>query len=75
MGEIKPTKITLQPGTYAICTCDNSSKDIFCDGKGHRGTDFRPEIVQIEVEKKIAICRCKKSKILPWCDGEHRYLK
>ncbi len=69
----KPYVQTMQPGKYAWCSCGRSKKDPFCDGS-HKGTDFKPVIVDIEEEKTVAWCGCKHSKNSAFCDGSHKQL-
>ncbi|MEE9429403.1 MAG: CDGSH iron-sulfur domain-containing protein [Melioribacteraceae bacterium] len=69
----KPYVESVKPGKYAWCSCGLSKSDPFCDGS-HKGTDFKPVIVQIEEEKKVAWCGCKHSKDPVFCDGIHKQL-
>lgn len=69
----KPFVLTLQPGKIAWCSCGKSQNQPYCDGS-HRGSEFRPVIVEITEEKKAALCRCKHSANKPYCDGAHSKL-
>lgn len=60
-------------GKYFYCTCGNSDKQPFCDGK-HKGTDFKPKMVEISEDKKVAWCGCKHSGKDAFCDGTHNKL-
>ena len=66
----KPYVMKMKAGKYAFCTCGQSSKDPFCDGS-HAGSEFRPEIVVLEEDKKAAWCGCKRSSKGAFCDGAH----
>ena len=66
----KPYVMELKAGKYAFCTCGQSSNDPFCDGS-HAGSEFRPEIVVLEEDKKAAWCGCKRSSKGAFCDGAH----
>jgi len=64
----------IEPGTYAWCACGRSKTEPYCDGS-HKGTEFKPVIVKLEVKKTdAAICGCKHTKTPPYCDGSHKDL-
>jgi CDGSH-type Zn-finger protein len=44
--------------------------DTFCDGS-HKGGEFDPRKVTIDVVQKVAWCACKHSKNPLFCDGSH----
>ncbi len=46
----------------------------YCDG-AHKGTGIHPHKVEIEEEKTVALCSCRNSAILPFCDGTHKALQ
>ena len=68
-----PIVVTLQPGSYRWCACGSSKNQPYCDGS-HRGSPFRPVLIQIDVEKQVAFCNCKHTKTPGLCDGSHRTL-
>lgn len=69
-----PVKIKVKKDTkYAWCSCGLSAKDPYCDGS-HKGTKFKPLIVNEEVDKTIYLCRCKRTTKGPYCDGTHNNL-
>ena len=68
-----PYVICEKPGRKAWCSCGLSKNQPYCDGE-HSGTNFVPEIVQIEKEVKIAWCGCRRTKNPPYCDGSHSSL-
>ena len=39
-----------KPGKKAFCTCGISNNQPFCDGS-HKGTNFKPEIIELIEEK------------------------
>ncbi|MBU0559813.1 MAG: CDGSH iron-sulfur domain-containing protein [Bacteroidetes bacterium] len=63
----------VKPGKYAWCACGESSAQPLCDGS-HKGTEFKPLIVEITEEKKAAWCGCKHTSNKPFCDGSHSKL-
>jgi len=68
-----PAVLQLEPGKYFWCACGDSQNQPFCDGS-HKGTDFRPQLVEIEVAKQVALCQCKRTRGQPFCDGTHKDL-
>ena len=68
-----PFVMEMEPGKKAWCSCGLSENGAFCDGS-HKGTDFRPVIVDIEESKTIAWCGCKNSSNGAFCDGSHSKL-
>ena len=69
-----PYVLEMQPGRYAWCSCGQSQKQPFCDGR-HEETGMLPIIEVIEEEKEIAWCGCKCSEHAPFCDGMHLSLE
>jgi len=68
-----PHVLEVEPGTYAWCACGRSQSQPYCDGS-HRGSEFRPAVVEIEEPKEVAWCGCKESGNKPYCDGTHNSL-
>ncbi len=68
-----PFVMEMEPGKKAWCSCGLNENGAFCDGS-HKGTDFRPVIVDIEESKTIAWCGCKNSSNGAFCDGSHSKL-
>ncbi|RMG81532.1 MAG: CDGSH iron-sulfur domain-containing protein [Bacteroidetes bacterium] len=68
-----PYVMEVEPKKYAWCSCGRSEKQPFCDGS-HKGTEFRPVVVEIEEKKKVAWCGCKHTGNPPFCDGSHKNL-
>ena len=73
IAQKSPYVQTMEPGTYYYCTCGESKNQPFCDGS-HKGTDFAPEVVEIDVQKSVAWCGCKQTKDGVFCDGTHSSL-
>lgn len=71
--ERKPCVMEVEPGKYAWCACGQSKKQPYCDGS-HKGTEFRPMIVDVTEKKRVAWCNCKHSANKPFCDGSHKSL-
>ena len=69
----EPAVLELEPGTYYWCSCGKSATQPFCDGS-HEGTDFTPQVVEIDEKKTVALCQCKHSKNGVFCDGSHKEL-
>jgi CDGSH-type Zn-finger protein len=68
-----PYVLDLEPGRYAWCACGRSSSQPFCDGS-HKGSEFRPVILEVEEARRIAFCGCKHTGNQPQCDGSHKGL-
>ncbi|MFC1491599.1 CDGSH iron-sulfur domain-containing protein [Nitrospinota bacterium] len=69
-----PYKIQMEKTEkVAWCACGQSAKQPFCDGS-HKGSEFKPVILDVEAGKMYAFCGCKKSGKSPMCDGTHRSL-
>ncbi|HOW27669.1 MAG TPA: CDGSH iron-sulfur domain-containing protein [Elusimicrobiota bacterium] len=73
IADKKPAVLELDPGKYYWCTCGTSLKQPFCDGS-HKGSDFKPMLVELTEKKKVALCQCKQTKNPPFCDGAHTKL-
>ncbi|MDQ6967205.1 MAG: CDGSH iron-sulfur domain-containing protein [Mariprofundaceae bacterium] len=69
----EPAVMELEPGTYYWCSCGKSANQPFCDGS-HKGTNFTPQVVEIDEKKTVALCQCKHSKNGAFCDGSHKQL-
>lgn len=73
IAQKSPYIIEMQPGKYWWCACGKSQKQPFCDGS-HKGSDFRPVMVELTEPGRVAWCGCKHSGKAPRCDGSHRSL-
>lgn len=69
----KPSRVTLEPGTYHWCACGLSTNQPFCSG-AHKGTGITPLAFTIEEKKEVWLCNCKHSANKPFCDGTHKTL-
>jgi CDGSH-type Zn-finger protein len=66
-----PYRVTLEPNKkYAWCSCGLSENQPFCDG-AHKGTDFKPVLLEVKESREFLLCGCKKTKNKPYCDGSH----
>ncbi|MDB4694675.1 CDGSH iron-sulfur domain-containing protein [Flavobacteriales bacterium] len=66
-----PEMKTLTPGTtYAWCSRGQSTNQPWCNG-AHRGSDKQPVVFEVDSEKPVALCSCKKTKNPPYCVGSH----
>jgi CDGSH-type Zn-finger protein len=68
-----PAVMKLKPGKYFWCACGESLNQPFCDGS-HKGTEFRPQLLELHDKKQVALCQCKHTGNQPFCDGSHRDL-
>ena len=57
----------------AWCACGRSEKQPFCDGS-HKGSEFKPIILDVEAGKSYVFCGCKHTGNSPFCDGTHSTL-
>ena len=73
IAQKKPYLVQEAGGKVAWCACGRSARQPYCDGS-HKGTEFRPLIVEVEGGRTIAWCGCKHSGRKPFCDGTHSRL-
>ncbi|KAF8948514.1 hypothetical protein BGZ47_004478 [Haplosporangium gracile] len=64
----------LKPGSIKEwCTCGLTKTGVWCDGKSHKGTTFKP--LRWKVPKKpqtiYLMCDCRYTTLPPYCDGLH----
>jgi len=72
----QPVQVELQPGvTYKWCRCGLSSNQPYCDDKAHLGTGIEPKVFTVSSPRKVWLCMCKQTKMVPYCDGSHNHLK
>ncbi len=72
-NEKRPLVVDLEVGKHALCTCGVTAKPPFCDG-GHKGTDKKPVILDVDTAQRYAWCTCQASGKMPACDGNHKNL-
>lgn len=68
-----PYVMEVEPGTYAWCSCGQSTNQPYCDGS-HKGSGMTPLIEKVETKKRVAWCGCKHNGAGPFCDGSHNKL-
>ena len=69
-----PYKLSVEAGkTYFWCSCGQSARQPFCDGK-HKGGDFSPLKYTAEKSGDVYFCGCKATTQAPMCDGTHNKL-
>lgn len=71
----KPFYRELQAGQRVLwCSCGQSKRQPFCDGRSHEGTGFLPLPYQAAREEEVLLCGCKQTCTPPFCDGAHANL-
>lgn len=73
IAQKKSYAFEVEPGKYAWCACGQSKNQPYCDGS-HKGSEFRPIVVEITEKKTVHWCGCKHSQNKPYCDGSHKKL-
>ncbi len=68
-----PYVLEVEPGRYFWCSCGESQNQPYCDGS-HKGTEFRPVMLEVEERRHVAFCGCKHTDGSPMCDGSHSRL-
>ena len=66
----EPISCDLKKGTYLYCQCGFSADQPFCNGS-HHGTKKKPLRFEINSDRKVSLCTCKKTKTPPYCDNSH----
>lgn len=71
----KPFYRELQAGQrVAWCSCGQSKRQPYCDGRSHEGTGFLPLQYQAPRDEEVLFCGCKQTGTPPFCDGAHSNL-
>ena len=73
IAQTTPYVEELEPGKYFWCSCGESANQPYCDGS-HKGSEFRPVLVEVEVAQRVAFCGCRRTGSQPMCDGSHKNL-
>ncbi|KAF9913291.1 hypothetical protein EC991_000053 [Linnemannia zychae] len=64
----------LKPGSIKeYCTCGLTKTGVWCDGKSHKGTSFKPLRWQVPKQPQTIylMCDCRYTTRPPYCDGLH----
>ncbi|KAG0281779.1 hypothetical protein BGZ95_010432 [Linnemannia exigua] len=64
----------LKPGSIKEwCTCGLTKTGVWCDGKSHKGTSFKPLRWQVPKQPQTIylMCDCRYTTRPPYCDGLH----
>jgi len=73
VAQSTPYVVELEPGKHFWCSCGRSENQPYCDGS-HKGTDFRPVMLELDEPRRVALCGCKRTEGQPMCDGSHKKL-
>jgi CDGSH-type Zn-finger protein len=73
IAQKSPYVMEVEPGTYAWCSCGQSTNQPYCDGS-HKGSGMAPLIEKVAEKKTVAWCGCKHNAAGPFCDGSHKSL-
>lgn len=57
----KEIEVTLDAGTYYICSCGQSQNLPYCDGS-HKGTNLQPLVLQLESAQTVEISGLPESQ-------------
>ncbi len=74
VAQTSPYVLELEPGKYFWCACGRSENQPYCDG-AHKGTEFRPVMLEVAETQRVAFCGCKHTANEPRCDGAHKQLE
>jgi mannose-6-phosphate isomerase-like protein (cupin superfamily)/CDGSH-type Zn-finger protein len=82
MSDVRPAIASMKPfyremkaGQRAMwCSCGQSTRQPFCDGRSHVGTGFEPIAYRAACDEEILFCGCKQTGTPPFCDGTHSNL-
>jgi CDGSH-type Zn-finger protein len=70
IAQALPYVLELEPGKYFWCACGKSADQPYCDGS-HKGSEFRPVLLEVDETRRVALCGCKHTGNQPLCDGSH----
>ncbi len=71
----KPFYKELRAGQKVLwCSCGQSKRQPYCDGRSHAGTGFEPMQYTAPRDEEVLFCGCKQTGTAPFCDGAHSNL-
>lgn len=73
IAELEPFALEFELGAYWFRRRGRPGEQASCDGS-RASTEFTPQTFEIGEKERVALCRCRRFRDLPHCDGRHERL-